>query len=163
MIDEISNKSKDISKILVAIDGSTSSLDALEDAIGIARKNNSQLIVIYVIDFYKFPYLLSSTVLAPTFGTEKYMEEKKDAENLMKDIKQKYKQYIENQSINDLRTEIVEGIKPVAVTIVEKSELENVDLIVIGSRGRTGFKKMLIGSVSLDVVKYAHCSVLVKR
>lgn len=163
MIDEISNKSKDISKILVAIDGSTSSLDALENAIGIARRNNSQLIVIYVIDFYKFPYLLSSTVLAPTFGTEKYMEEKKDAENLMKDIKQKYKQYIENQSINDLRTEIVEGIKPVAVTIVEKSELENVDLIVIGSRGRTGFKKMLIGSVSLDVVKYAHCSVLVKR
>ena len=163
MIDEISNKSKDISKILVAIDGSTSSLDALEDAIGIARKNNSQLIVIYVIDFYKFPYLLSSTVLAPTFGTEKYMEEKKDAENLMKDIKQKYKQYIENKSINDLRTEIIEGIKPVAVTIVEKSELENVDLIVIGSRGRTGFKKMLIGSVSLDVVKYAHCSVLVKR
>ena len=51
----------------------------------------------------------------------------------------------------------------VAATIVEQAESEHIDLIVIGSRGKTGFKKMLIGSVSMDVVKYAHCSVLVKR
>ena len=48
-------------------------------------------------------------------------------------------------------------------TIVEYAESENVSLIVIGSRGVTGFKKMLVGSVTSDVVKYAHCSVLVVR
>jgi hypothetical protein len=52
-------------------------MDAAEDAIGIARKNKPQLIVLYVIDFYKYPYLISSTILAPTFGMEKYMEEKR--------------------------------------------------------------------------------------
>ncbi|MGN6346263.1 MAG: universal stress protein [Candidatus Nitrosocosmicus sp.] len=163
MTANINDKSKGISKILIAIDGSTSSLDALDDAIEIARKNNSQLVVIYVIDFYKFPYLLSSTVLSPTFGMEKYMEEKKDAEKLLDSIKEKYKQKTEDKEAKNLRTQVIEGVKSIAATIVEYAESEGIDLIVVGSRGRTGFKKMLIGSVSLDVVKYAHCSVLVKR
>ena len=145
------------------MDGSPSSMDAAEDAIEISRKNKSQLIVLHVIDFYRYPYMISSTILAPTFGMEKYMEEKKEAEKRMEAIKEKYKKNTGDTGTKNLKTEIVEGTKPVAATIVEYAESENVDLIVIGSRGRTGFKKMLIGSVSLEVVKYAHCSVLVKR
>ena len=156
-------KGINISKILVAIDGSPPSMDAADYAIELARKNKSQLIVLYVIDAYKYPYLLSSTILAPTFGIEKYMEEKKEAEKLMEIIKEKYLQNTEDIEIKNLKTQIIEGKMPAAATIVEQTELENVDLIVIGSRGRTGFKKMLLGSVSLDVVKYAHCSVLIKR
>ncbi len=163
MIYNTADKNENISKILVAIDGSPLSMAAAEDAIEIARKNKSQLIVLYVIDFYKYPYMISSTILAPTFGMEKYMEEKKEAEKWMETIKEKYKQNTGDAGTKNLKTEIVEGTKPVAATIVEYSEYEKVDLIVIGSRGRTGFKKMLIGSVSLEVVKYAHCSVLVKR
>jgi nucleotide-binding universal stress UspA family protein len=163
LIYNTADKNENISKILVAIDGSPLSMAAAEDAIEIARKNKSQLIVLYVIDFYKYPYMISSTILAPTFGMEKYMEEKKEAEKWMETIKEKYKQNTGDAGTKNLKTEIVEGTKPVAATIVEYSEYEKVDLIVIGSRGRTGFKKMLIGSVSLEVVKYAHCSVLVKR
>ena len=163
MIYNTANKNENISKILVAIDGSPSSMDAAEDAIEIARKNKSQLIVLYVIDFYKYPYLISSTILAPTFGMEKYMEEKKEAEKWMDTIKEKCRQNNGDTGIKNLKTEIIEGTRPVAATIVEYAESENVDLIIVGSRGRTGFKRMLIGSVSLEVVKYAHCSVLVKR
>jgi nucleotide-binding universal stress UspA family protein len=163
MIDNIARKNENIYKILVAIDGSSPSMDAAEDAIEIARKNKSQLIVLYVIDFYKYPYLISSTILAPTFGMEKYIEEKKEAEKWMETIKEKYKQNNGDNGIENFKTDIIEGTKPVAATIVEYAESENVDLIVIGSKGRTGFKKMLIGSVSLEVVKHAHCSVLVKR
>ena len=148
---------------MVAVDGSTPSIDAAEYAIEIASKNKSRLIVLYVIDFYKYPYLLSSTIFAPTFGMEKYMEEKKEAEKWMETIKEKYKQISGDVDIKNIKIQIIEGVKHVAATIVEQAELENVDLIVVGSRGRTEFKKMLIGSVSLDVVKYAHCSVLVKR
>ena len=163
MIYNTANKNENISKILVAIDGSPSSMDAAEDAIEIARKNKSQLIVLYVIDFYKYPYLISSTILAPTFGMEKYMEEKKEAEKWMDTIQEKCRQNNGDAGIKNLKTEIIEGTRPVAATIVEYAESENVDLIIVGSRGRTGFKRMLIGSVSLEVVKYAHCSVLVKR
>src|ERR671921_700435 len=125
------NKNKNISKILVPIDGSHPSMDALEYAIEIAKKNNSQIIILTVIDFYKYPYLLSSTVLAPTFGMEKYLEEKKEIEKLMDDLKEKYKQNVDSQDIGDIKTEIIEGTKSVAATIVEYAESEHIDLIVI--------------------------------
>jgi nucleotide-binding universal stress UspA family protein len=37
------------------------------------------------------------------------------------------------------------------------------DLIIVGTRGITGFKRMLLGSISPGVVTYAHCPVLVVR
>lgn len=47
--------------------------------------------------------------------------------------------------------------------IVDAAKRENVDLIVVGSHGRTGLDKMLMGSVSSHVVNHAPCSVLVVR
>jgi len=155
---------KYFSRVLVAIDGSTSSMHATDCAISIAMKNNSQLIVLYVIDFYKYPYLPSSIILAPTFGSEKYLEEKNKAEEQINKIKEKYKQKTKNNiNYKELKTEIIEGAKSVATTIMEYAESENIDLIIIGSRGRTSFKKLLLGSVSYNIIKNAHCAVLVIR
>jgi len=47
--------------------------------------------------------------------------------------------------------------------IIEFAERENIDLIIMGTRGRTGFKKLLLGSVASGVVNFAHCPVLVLR
>jgi nucleotide-binding universal stress UspA family protein len=162
--DDTNNKGKGFPKILLAIDGSNPSMDAAQDAIEIAKNNKSQLVILHVIDLYKYPYLLSSTILAPTFGSQKYAEEKKKAEEWMRTIKERFKQG-NNSDVNvqNIKTEVVDAKISVAATIVEYAESENVSLIVIGSRGVTGFKKMLVGSVTSDVVKYAHCSVLVVR
>jgi nucleotide-binding universal stress UspA family protein len=46
---------------------------------------------------------------------------------------------------------------------LEYAESNDVNLIIIGSRGRTGFKKLLLGSVSSNIIKNAHCTVLVIR
>lgn len=152
------------SRVLVAIDGSTSSIHATDCAISIAIKNDSQLFILYVIDFYKYTHLSSSIILAPTFGSEKYLEEKSEAEKLMNKIKENFKLKInDNTKSKKLKTEVVEGAKSVATTIMEYAELENIDLIIIGSRGRTSFKKLLLGSVSSNVIKNAHCAVLVVR
>jgi len=152
------------SRVLVAIDGSASAMHATDYAISIAMKNNSQLLVLYVIDVYKYPYLPSSIILAPTFGSEKYLEEKNEAEERMNKIKEKYKQKTNNNTNSkELMTEIVEGTKSAATTIMEYAESKNVDLIIIGSRGRTSFKKLLLGSVSSNIIKNAHCAVLVTR
>lgn len=43
------------------------------------------------------------------------------------------------------------------------AEKENVDLIVVGTRGRSGFKRLLLGSIASGVVTYAHCPVLVVK
>lgn len=48
-------------------------------------------------------------------------------------------------------------------TIVDYAERESVKLIVIGTRGRTGFKRLLLGSVALGVVTYSHCPVMVVK
>lgn len=155
---------KPFSRVLVAIDGSTSSMHIIDCAIPIAMKNNSQLVILYVIDVYKYPYLPSSIILAPTFGSEKYLEERNEAEEQMNKIKEKYKQKTKNNiDSKELKTEIIEGAKSAATTIMEYAESENIDLIIIGSRGRTSFKKLLLGSVSSDIIKNAHCAVLVIR
>ena len=55
------------------------------------------------------------------------------------------------------RTE--DTVKP----ILKYAEDEEIDLIVVGTRGRTGIKKMLLGSVASGVVTYAHCPVIVVK
>jgi nucleotide-binding universal stress UspA family protein len=47
--------------------------------------------------------------------------------------------------------------------IVNYAERENVDLIIIGTRGRSGITRMLLGSVASEVVTYAHCPVMVVK
>ncbi|HZD36407.1 MAG TPA: universal stress protein [Nitrososphaeraceae archaeon] len=152
------------SRVLVAIDGSTSSIHAIDYAISIAIKNNSELIVLYVIDVYKYPYLSSSIILAPTFGSEKYLEEKNEAEEHMNEIKKRYKQKTKNNiNSKELKTEVFEGTKSVATTIIEYAESKDIDLLIIGNKGKTGFKRLLLGSVSSNIIKHAHCTVLVIR
>jgi nucleotide-binding universal stress UspA family protein len=180
------------SKILVAFDGSKSSLDAVERAIEIGRKYNSSLIVLHVLDSYKYPYLLSSVILAPTFGSDKFEKEREKFDELMKSLKEKYlskkgeggvldarstsESIANNNLYNSLNssdtsrsenelfdTAIVEAETSTASTIVDYAESKNVDLLVIGSKGRTGIKKMLVGSTATDVIKYAHCPVMVVR
>lgn len=51
----------------------------------------------------------------------------------------------------------------VAGTIVDYAENQNIDLIVVGSRDRSGFTKLLPGSVASTVVTYATCPVLVTK
>jgi hypothetical protein len=64
---------------------------------------------------------------------------------------------------SSFETAIIEAETSAASTIVDYAESKNVDLLVIGSKGRTGLKKMLVGSTASEVVKYSHCPVLVVR
>jgi nucleotide-binding universal stress UspA family protein len=47
--------------------------------------------------------------------------------------------------------------------IVDYAERGNVDLIVLGTRGRSGFKKMLLGSATTDIVTYATCPIMIVK
>ena len=78
-------------------------------------------------------------------------------ENYFSKIKVKCKQ---NNVI--LNTKIINGIS-VSAQIVEYAESNNIDLIVVGTRGRSGFNKLLLGSVASGVITYAHCPVMVVK
>jgi nucleotide-binding universal stress UspA family protein len=66
-----------------------------------------------------------------------------------------------NEKNIQIKTEIISSTN-IAGGIVDYAEENNIDLIVIGTRGRSGFKKLLLGSVASHVVT-AHCPVLVVK
>jgi nucleotide-binding universal stress UspA family protein len=149
---------KIFSKILVAIDGSQPSIDAANYAIEIAKKNsNSQLIALTVLDISTPRRLSSSFITAPTYGLKELEEQRKQAQKWLESISKK----VEVEKNIQYKAEIIEGSISVEGTIVDYAENENIDLIVNGTRGRSGFKKMLLGSVASKVVTYATCPVLV--
>jgi nucleotide-binding universal stress UspA family protein len=61
------------------------------------------------------------------------------------------------------QSETLESVSSVVEEITHCAETKSVDLIVIGTRGLGGFKRLLLGSVSSGVVTHAHCNVLVVR
>jgi nucleotide-binding universal stress UspA family protein len=62
-----------------------------------------------------------------------------------------------------IQTKIVESTMSTQETIVKYAEENNVEAIVVGTRGMSGFAKQLLGSTALGVVTYAHCTVIVVR
>jgi len=68
-----------------------------------------------------------------------------------------------DEGIFDIKTEIFIDVKSIIESIIEYATRKNIDLIVIGTRGRTGLKRFFMGSVANGIVHHAHCSVLVIR
>ena len=60
-----------------------------------------------------------------------------------------------------VKTDIIESPMSVKGSIVSYAKKENVNLIIIDTRGRTGFTKQLLGSVALGVITHSHCHVLI--
>ena len=151
---------RNFSNILVAIDGSEISMKAAVYAMDIVKKNKSQLIALTVLDISTPRRISSSFITAPTYGLKELEEKRKEAQQWL----DKFEKLAAKENNVKLKSEIIEDpISRVGSAIVDYAERENVDLIVIGSRGRTGFKKMLLGSVASDVVTYAHCPVMVVK
>jgi nucleotide-binding universal stress UspA family protein len=154
-----------ISKILVAIDGSEHSMKAADLALEMAKKESlspqkigSELTALTVLDVSKPRRFLSSFIAAPTYGLRELEEERNTAKHWIDEVRKK----AEEKKI-PFRSEIIEGLVSAEATIVDYAESHQIDLIVVGTRGRTGFSKVLLGSVASRVVEYAHCSVIVVK
>jgi nucleotide-binding universal stress UspA family protein len=163
MISILSQTKGKFSKILITVDGSEQSMDAADYAIVMAKKedNNTQLIALHVL-FSQTGYAYSTNMfglVTPSSINELLEDAKYEAQQWFDKIKEKL---YENRDIQ-LKTEVVVSPTSVVGAIVDYAERENVDLIVIGSRGRRGFKKMLLGSTASGVVIYATCPVLVVK
>lgn len=163
MIPILSQTKGKFSKILITVDGSEQSMDAADYAIAMAKKedNNAQLIALHVL-FSQTGYAYSTNMfglVTPSSINELLEDAKHEAQQWFDKIKEKL---YENGGIQ-LKTEVVVSPTSVVGAIVDYAEHENVDLIVIGSRGKSGFKKLLLGSTASGVVTYATCPVLVVK
>lgn len=144
------------STILVGIDGSESSIDAADYAIEMAKKDGAQVIALTV---NRIP--LSSYGLATPQDEVKQSKENEEVQEF-KEWLDKISQNAKQNSVQ-LKKEIINSQMSVEAAIVEYAESEGVDLIVIGTRGNSGIKNMLLGSIASGVVKYATCPVMVVK
>ncbi|HEY7108250.1 MAG TPA: universal stress protein [Nitrososphaeraceae archaeon] len=145
--------------ILVAVDGSDSSIKALDYAIELAKKqDNPHLILLNILEIEAVKKMASSFIVAPTYGLKEYEEHKKAVLETLDGFKSR----CEGERI-PAKLEVIGGPAQTTSSIVNYAEDENVDLIVVGTRGNSGLKKLLLGSVASGVVTYAHCPVLVVK
>lgn len=144
-----------IKRILVAVDGSGNSIKASKHAIDIAKKMDASMTVLYILSPATYMYFRYVNV-----GRTGEIEStrKKRAQHEVEKVKKKA---MENDVT--VMTDVLIKDTSVAKEILEYAERNKIDLIITGSRGMTGIKKMLLGSVATEVVTYAHCPVLVVK
>lgn len=148
-----------IKKILAPIDGSENAARAAEVAIRIAKEQGSELEVLHVVTISGLLVSAPVGVGTPAVSLEDYYEiSEKEGKKLVERVVQQAK-----RAGVDAHGEVLRSVSSPAYTITENAKGENADLIVIGTRGLGGFKKLLLGSVSSGVVTHAHCAVLVIR
>ena len=153
---------KKLSKILVAIDGSHGSFDAADYAIMLAQQHNSQLILLHVlhpVEYYSS--LQFFEVQQPQDSSVLIEQAKKEANKWFDDIKKKIRENTLEKPIK-IETTIIVSTTTVD-SILDYAEDKDVDLIVIGTRGRSGIKKLLLGSTASGVVTYSSCPVIVVK
>jgi len=153
---------KKFNKIVVAIDGSTESMHAANCAIGVAKRYDAILIVLTVL-----PQELRYDYRIDRVDPEIPMTPVKGVVELSRmEIEGKWFTGIKKDALASnvkIETEIVIEGKSIVSDIIEYSEKQSIDLIVIGTKGKTGLKRLLLGSVSQGVLAYAHCPVLLVR
>jgi len=148
---EISNLKN--SKILVAIDGLEESTKAANFALDIAKTYMSQVIALAV------SYIPLSIKLSSTDRLQKWHENNiKEARTWLKNII-----HLTDENKISFRLEVLETTSSIVRTIIEYAKRENVRLIVVGTTGRSGFSRALLGSVASGVSAHAKCTVIVVR
>jgi nucleotide-binding universal stress UspA family protein len=139
-------------EILVAFDGSANSKRACELAAILAKGYKSKILLAHV--------LLPITILTASlrYEYETSMENKANLEAL------KMESRVKRDGIEDVKARILRSTKrSIADSLIDLSVKENADLIVSGTRGQGAFRRMLLGSVSTNLLNHAACPVLVVR
>jgi nucleotide-binding universal stress UspA family protein len=148
-------------KIVAAVDGSPTSMRAANQAIHIAKMDGAELTVIHIIEDVKQGGAIG---LRAKYGDIKLVEAFRN---------------VRTESANKLLSPIIEsaidaGIKAKSEILVDEGESEagaitryaekhGADLIVLGSKGRSKFERLLVGGVTGKIVNAAKCQVLIVR
>jgi len=147
-------------RILAPIDGSENATRALHAAIELSKKYDSELFIIMVTPRRAVGLGLGSDFPGHASAVKEYYEnmDKRSEYILANSIDE-----AKREGLEKVNSEAIPEFESVARQILEQVASKNIDLIVIGTRGLGGFKKLLVGSVSSEVLAHATCNVLVVR
>jgi nucleotide-binding universal stress UspA family protein len=135
------------------LDFSRYSERAREVAITYAKCFDASLIVLNVVNtrFFEHPAIVDS----PEYG-QAYDNAQKVAEKKLSEVTEQIR-----KEVKDVKSASRTGSP--GEEIIKYATNENVDLIIMGQKGRTGFSRLLLGSAAETVVKSAPCDVLIAR
>lgn len=136
-------------RILLPTDGSETTDRALEHALDLAGRYDAELHVLYVVD---------ATVFANDVETGTIVEEFETMGNRIVD---QTSQQAADAGIEPARTTVVRGTPH--ERILEYIDENDVDLVVMGTHGRTGLDRYLLGSVTEKIVRLSDAPVLTVR
>jgi nucleotide-binding universal stress UspA family protein len=137
-------------KYLVPIDFSKGSEVALDYAIAMARENKARLILLHVVP---------AEIGYPSEGTRFDLYEllEHDARNNLARLMQRKK-----LSPSGVQTVLTRGANPAEIIARQAKKLK-ASMIIMGSHGRMGLRRLLLGSVAERTLRLAHCPVLIVK
>ena len=137
----------EISKILVAVDGSKYSDKAFEYAISIIQNHKQQLLIVHVIENLG------------NIGYSNFNQLKQDSQIIL----QKYITKAESKGLKSSLTIIEDEGNSPAEKILDITEKEKVDTIIVGTKGQKPSEQFLLGSTSYKVAHYSKCTVIIVK
>ena len=134
-------------RILVAVDGSESSMLAVKTAAGLAKSVGAKLTILHVISFLGDGY--SSGYSKTTLAERKAREKAEECLSLAREA-------ADLIGVNS-RSLIIEDLESPAWGIAEYAAKNSFDLVVTGTRGLRGFRRFITGCVAGGVLNEASC------
>ncbi|HEY9050006.1 MAG TPA: universal stress protein [Gammaproteobacteria bacterium] len=139
----------DYSNILVAIDFSEAANAVIERAKDIARRNNSGLTLLHVVEYLPPIDIAYEPVMSSSWVV--------DEGELISQAKANLQKFCSKHNLDKAQQEVVIGTPKFEIT--EYAKLHRCDLIIMGSHGRHGFG-LLLGSTANGVLHHMPCDVL---
>jgi len=138
--------------ILVPYDGTNFSNRAFQKALDIAKKDNSKITIFTVIEG-EYSAIMGYSKINPQVIKKQQSAAKKYISKLESSAK--------NRGVA-ITVKIKQGTK-IVKEILDFAKTKKFNLIVIGSHGRTGINKLILGSVANGIAQQAKCSVMVVK
>jgi nucleotide-binding universal stress UspA family protein len=136
-------------KVLIAVDGSEKNRAVIEEGVRIMRVCNARGYAVYVSDTGTLSSGAEEVPLVETY-------------EILKEEAEKAFEWVKSFSGDtEPETVLLEG-RP-ASEIVKFAVEKEIDLIVIGTQGKKGLERLLLGSVAEEVIRSASCKVLVVK
>lgn len=142
-----------INKILVPVDFSDYSVNAVSYAVDFAGKFDAKIYLIYIVEPMLYPADFSMGQIAIPDVNEDLVKRAED------ELKSLAKNHLEGKVDYEL---IIKTGRPF-IEIIETADQHDIDLIIISTHGHTGVEHLLFGSTAEKVVRKAPCPVLTLR
>lgn len=144
-------------KILITTDGSDLANKAIDSGIALASSLNAKVVFLRVVPRYPTAYFEGAVVLKPSDIGRIEEQWNSQAQKSVDDACEKAMRHAVKASSVTVKSDLV------AESVIATAKKQKCDVIVMASHGYKGFKRMLMGSETLNVLTHSHIPVLVLR